>query len=259
MSLFDLRGKVAIITGSSKGIGKAIGERMAEHGASVVISSRNQATCETVAGEIRAGGGSALAKACHIGRKEDLRALVDATLAAFGRIDILVCNAAINPYFGPSIDITDEVYDKVVDYNLRSNFWLCNMALPEMVKQGGGSIILISSIAGFQGNDRLGVYAITKAAEMQLARNLAVEWGHHNIRANTIAPGLIQTDFAREIWESEDRLKLAKASTPLNRIGDPDDVAGAAVMLAAAAGKFISGQTLLIDGGRAISGRVGIN
>ena len=250
MHLFDLGGKVAVITGASRGIGRAIAERMAEHGASVVISSRKIEACEEVAAGIRERGGEASAAACHIGRKEDLRALVEGTLARWGRIDVLVCNAAVNPYFGPSAQMSDEAYDRVMNSNVRSNFWLCNMVAPAMAERGDGSIIIISSIGGFQGSDRLGVYGISKAADMQLARNLAVEWGARNVRANCIAPGLVKTDFAKALWDNPEILRKTVQHTPLHRIGEPDEIAGAAVFLAAPAGSFVTGQTIVIDGGR---------
>ena len=250
MHLFDLGGKVAVITGASRGIGRAIAERMAEHGASVVISSRRIEACEQVAAGIRERGGEASAAACHIGRKDDLRALVEGTLARWGRIDVLVCNAAVNPYFGPSAQMSDEAYDRVMNSNVRSNFWLCNMVAPAMAERGDGSIIIISSIGGFQGSDRLGVYGISKAADMQLARNLAVEWGARNVRANCIAPGLVKTDFAKALWDNPEILRKTVQHTPLHRIGEPDEIAGAAVFLAAPAGSFVTGQTIVIDGGR---------
>ncbi len=250
MHLFDLGGKVAVVTGASRGIGRAIAQRMAEHGASVVISSRNLEACEEVAAEIRTRGGEASAAACHIGRKPELESLVESTLARWGRIDVLVCNAAVNPYFGPSVEMSDEAYDRVMNSNVRSNFWLCNMVAPAMAERGDGAIIIVSSIAGFQGSDRLGAYAISKAADMQLARNLAVEWGARNVRANCIAPGLVKTDFAKALWDNPEMLRKTVQHTPLRRIGEPDEIAGAAVFLAAPAGSFITGQTIVIDGGR---------
>jgi len=256
MSLFDLTDKVAVITGSSKGIGRAIAERMAEHGARVVVSSRDRAACEEVAGVIEASGGQALVQPCNIGHKEQLQGLVDASLAKWGRIDCLVCNAAVNPHYGPSIEVSDDIFDRIMSYNVRSNFWLCNMALPHMAAAGGGSIILISSVGGLQANDRLGVYALSKAAEMQLARNLALEWGHAGIRANCIAPGLVRTDFAKALWQDPDTRARAEMQSPLGRIGEPDDIAGAAVFLASPAGRFMTGQTMVVDGGRLVGGRV---
>ena len=249
MSLFDLTGKIAIITGSSKGIGRAIAERMAEHGARVVISSRKADACEEVAKGIAEKGGDACVIPCNISRKDDLQALVGQTLQRWGGIDVLVCNAATNPYFGPAAGIPDEAFDKVMGSNVRSNFWLCNMVIPHMAERGGGSIIIISSIAGLRGSAVLGVYAISKAADMQLARNIAIEWGHKGIRANCIAPGLIRTDFARALWDNPDIARKRERETPLRRIGEPDDIAGAAVFLAAPAGNFTTGQTFVIDGG----------
>jgi NAD(P)-dependent dehydrogenase (short-subunit alcohol dehydrogenase family) len=250
MSLFDLTGKVAVVTGGSRGIGRAICERLAEHGAKVVVSSRKLDACEEVVRGIRERGGEAVAQACHIGRKEELRALVDGTTERWGAIDVLVCNAAVNPYFGPSVDMPDDAYDRVMNSNVRSNFWLCNMVAPGMAARGDGAIIIVSSIGGFQGSDVLGVYCISKAADMQLARNLAVEWGNRNVRANCIAPGLIRTDFARALWENPEIHRKSVQHTALGRIGEPDEIAGAAVFLASAAGRYTTGQTLVVDGGR---------
>ncbi len=252
MSLFDLTGKVAVVTGSSKGIGRAIAERLAEHGAKVVVSSRKPDLCETVAQGIRAKGGEATVIPCHIARKEELQNLVDRTVALWGGIDVLVCNAAVNPYMGPAAGASDDVYERIMGANVRSNFWLCNMALPQMAERGGGSIIIISSIGGLRGSPQLGLYAISKAADMQLARNICVEWGPQNIRANTIAPGLIRTDFARALWENPDLYRKRTRDTPLQRIGEPDEIAGAAVFLASRAGSFVTGHTLVIDGGTTI-------
>jgi NAD(P)-dependent dehydrogenase (short-subunit alcohol dehydrogenase family) len=253
MSLFDLDGKTAVITGSTKGIGKAIAQRMAEHGANVVVSSRKEDACKEVADEINATwatkGNKAVPIACHIGYKEQLQDLVDKSTAAFGKIDILVCNAAVNPYYGPSKDIPDSAFDRIMESNIRSNFWLCHMALPQMVERKDGAIIIVSSLGGLRGNTTLGAYGISKAADMQIARMIAVEYGPHNIRANAIAPGLIRTDFARALWEDPEKEKRRTATTPLRRIGEPDEVAGVAVMLASPAGNFISGQTIVIDGG----------
>ena len=248
-SLFDLSGKVAIVTGGSKGIGRAIAERMAEHGAKVVVASRKLDACQTVVDGIVAKGGTAVAMACNIGRKEDLQALVDGTIAQWGGIDIVVANAAINPHYGRANTIPDEVFDKVMASNIKSNMWLAHMAVPSMEARGGGAIIIISSIGGLRGSTHLGAYAISKAADMQLARNLAVEWGPKNIRANCIAPGLIRTDFARALWENPEIYKKRTRDTPLKRIGEPDEIAGAAIYLASSAGSFTTGQTFVIDGG----------
>ena len=248
-NLFDLTGQVAVITGSSRGIGRAIALRMAQHGARVAVSSRNLAACEEVVDAIRASGGAAIAVACNIGRKAELQGLVDAALAAWGQIDALVCNAAVNPHFGPMATIADEAWDRIMGSNIRSNLWLANMVAPGMAVRGAGSITIVSSIAGLRGSPTLGAYGVSKAADMQLARNLAVEWGPRGIRANTIAPGLVRTDFARALWEDEALLRRRTRDTPLKRIGEADEIAGAAVFLAAASGRFMTGQTIVIDGG----------
>jgi NAD(P)-dependent dehydrogenase (short-subunit alcohol dehydrogenase family) len=249
MSPFDLTGKVALITGSSRGIGKAIAMQMALQGARVVISSRKAESCGAAAAEITAAGGTALAHACHVGHKGELQALVDATTAKWGRIDIVVCNAASNPHFGPSVSITDEAFDKIIQTNLHGNLWLCNMTLPAMAERKDGAVIIVSSVSGFIGNAMLGAYGISKAADMQLARNLAVEWGPHNIRVNCIAPGVIRTHFSKALWAEPARAAAFARLNPLRRLGEPEDVAGLAVLLASRAGSFITGQTLVVDGG----------
>lgn len=254
MSLFNLTGKVALITGSTKGIGLAIARRMAQVGAQVVISSRSQQSCDEVADLINAEGGVAVAIACNINYKEQLRLLVEKTTAHFGGIDILVCNAALNPYYGSSQDIPDEAFDKIMNANIGSAHRLCQLVLPGMAARGGGAVIIVSSIAGLKGSTVLGAYGISKAADMQMARNLAVEWGPKNIRVNCIAPGLIRTDFARALWENPETYAATVAKYPLRRIGEPDEIAGAAIFLAAEAGSFTTGQTLVIDGGGTIAG-----
>ncbi len=254
MSLFDLTGKVALITGSTKGIGLAIATRMAEAGARVVISSRNQDACDEVAARITAAGGEALAIACNINYKPQLQQLVEKTLAHFGAIDILVCNAALNPHYGPSQEIPDEAFDKIMNANIGSAHRLCQLVLPGMAARGGGAVIIVSSIAGIKGNLMLGAYGISKAADMQMARNLAVEWGPKNIRVNCIAPGLVRTDFARALWENPKTYATTVATYPLRRIGEPDEIAGAAIYLASAAGSFTTGQTIVVDGGGTIAG-----
>ena len=253
-SLFDLTGKVAIVTGSTKGIGRAIAEALARAGAKVVISSRKADRSEEVAAAIRSEGLTAASIPCHIGKREDVERLVSETKREFGQIDILVCNAAVNPYYGPMAGLSDDAFTKVIDSNVRSNIWLANLVLPGMAERRDGSVIIVSSIGGLKGSLNLGVYAISKAADFQLARNLAVEWGPHNVRVNCIAPGLVRTDFARTLWENPDTLARAESTTPLRRIGEPDDIAGAAVFLAAPAGRWVTGQVIVIDGGVTISG-----
>ncbi len=254
MSLFDLSGKVAIITGSSRGIGKAIAERMAEQGAKVVISSRKLEPCEEVASALNAkhGAGTAIAVAANIASKDDLQNLVDETRKAFGKVDICVCNAASNPYYGPLAGISDEQFRKVLDNNIISNHWLISMVAPEMRERRDGSIIIISSIGGLRGNAIIGAYNISKAADFQLARNLAHEFGPDNVRVNCIAPGLIKTDFAKALWDDPATLERSTKGVPLRRIGEPDELAGAAVYLASKAGSFMTGQALVVDGGATI-------
>jgi NAD(P)-dependent dehydrogenase (short-subunit alcohol dehydrogenase family) len=249
-----MTGRVALITGSSRGIGRAIAERMAEAGAKVVISSRKAEACEEVAARIRAAGGDAIAQAASISDKAALRGLVDRTLAEWGRIDVLVCNAAVNPYFGPLLDITDEAFDKIMASNVRSNVWLCSMVIPQMAERKDGSVIVISSIAGLKGNTHLGAYGISKAADLQLVRNLAVEWGPSNVRVNAIAPAIIRTEFARKLWETPEIYAAAVRGYPLRRIGEPDEVAGPALFLASKAGSFVTGHVLTVDGGMTIGG-----
>lgn len=250
MELFDLSGKVAVVTGSTKGIGEAIVKRMAEHGAKVVVSSRKSDACDKVAGEINATHpGQAIAIPCNIGDKAQLQNLVDKTMETWGKIDILVCNAAVNPYFGPAADIPDDAFDKVMACNIKSNHWLSNMVVPQMAERKDGSIIIISSIGGLKGSNILGAYAISKAADMQLARNLSAEHGRDNIRTNCIAPGLIKTYFAKALWDDPKILEVSTSTAPLKRIGIPDEIAGAAVFLAGKSGAFMTGQTMVIDGG----------
>ena len=255
MTLFDMTGKTAVITGSTKGIGRAIAERMVEHGAQVVISSRKQDQCDQVAKELndKFGKGKAIAVAANISSKENLQNLVDEANRAYGKIDVLVCNAAVNPHFGPSLEISESAFDKVMSTNVKNVLWLCRAVIPQMAERGDGAVIIVSSIAGLKGTSRLGAYAISKAASMQLTRNLALEWGHRNVRVNCIAPGLVRTDFARALWEDPDILKRSTAGAPLKRIGLPDEIAGAAVFLASPAGAFMTGQSVVVDGGATIA------
>jgi NAD(P)-dependent dehydrogenase (short-subunit alcohol dehydrogenase family) len=248
--LFDLTGKVAIITGSTKGIGKAIAERMAEHGAKVTISSRKANACEAVAGAINAAyPGAAIAVPANISSKDDLQRLVDETRKVFGQVDILVCNAASNPYYGPMSGISDEAFRKVLDNNIVSNNWLIQMVAPEMKERKDGSIVIISSVGGLRGTSVIGAYAISKAADMQMARNLAQELSPSNIRVNCVAPGLVKTDFARALWDTPEAERRSSIGTPLRRLGEPDDIAGAVVYLAGRAGAWTTGQTIVVDGG----------
>ena len=250
--MFDMTGKVALITGATKGIGRAIAFAMADAGATVVVSSRDAGRVAETEQAIRDAGGEASGFPCNISHHDQLQALVNNALGTYGKIDTLVCNAAVNPHYGPMSTVTVEAYDKIMNSNVRSNLWLCNMVLPQMAERKDGAVIIISSIAGLAGDKMLGIYALSKAADYQLARNLAVEWGEHNIRANCIAPGLVRTDFAKALWEDPERSALAVKRYPLGRLGEPDDIAGAAVFLAARAGAWVSGQTFVIDGGWAV-------
>lgn len=248
--MFDLTGQNVLITGSSKGIGKAIAEAMAAQGANVVISSRKGDVCEEVAAEINArGAGKAVAIPCNISHKDQLQNLVDETHKQLGEIHTLVCNAAVNPHYGPLSTISDDAFEKVMHCNITSNHWLSQMVLPEMVDRKDGSIIIVSSVGAYRGNPVIGAYVISKGADLQLIRCLAVENGKHNIRVNGLAPGLIKTDFARALWEDPERRKKVEAQYPLGRIGEPEDIAGTAVLLASKAGAYITGQTITIDGG----------
>ncbi|PHQ25966.1 short-chain dehydrogenase [Marinobacter guineae] len=250
--LFDMTGKVAVITGSTKGIGRAIAEEMARLGARVVISSRKAEACEQVASELKAQGYEAIAIPCHVGKKDELQNLVDKTNEAWGAIDVLVCNAATNPVYGTTAEMTDDAWDKIMDTNVKGTFWLTNMVLPQMAEKGEGAVVLLSSIAGIRGNTTIGTYGVSKAAEAALARNLAVEWGPKGIRVNSIAPGLIKTDFAKALWEDPVRVKRAEDKTPLRRIGEPVDIAGLAVFLSTRASAYITGQVIVADGGETI-------
>lgn len=251
--MIDLKGKVAVITGSSRGIGRAIAEAYAKAGAKVVVSARKLESCLPVVEAIRAAGGEAIAIPCHIARKQELQALVDGTRTAFGTIDILVCNAAINPVYGPMGELSDEAFDKIMLANVKGTHWLCSMVLPEMAQKKGGSVILLSSIAGLRGTTTIGCYGMSKAAEAALARNLALEWGPSGIRVNAIAPGLIETDFARALLEDPERRERANARTPLRRVGQPEEIAGVALFLASSLSSYVTGQVIVADGGDTVA------
>jgi NAD(P)-dependent dehydrogenase (short-subunit alcohol dehydrogenase family) len=248
-SLFDLRGKVALITGSTRGIGKSIAEELARAGARVCLSSRQAGACEAARTDLAARGFEVMARPCNVSRKEELQALVDATNQKWGRIDIAVANAASNPYYGPLTGISDDAFDKIFANNVKSVLWLAAMTLPAMADRGGGSFITIGSIAGLVANTVIGAYGTSKAADHHLVRNLAAEWGPKNVRVNAIAPGLVKTEFARALWEDEKRAAERIAATPLRRLGVPRDIGGIAVFLASDAAAFVTGQTIVADGG----------
>lgn len=248
-SPFDLSDKVALVTGSTRGIGKSIAEEMARAGARVVVSSRKAEACEQVRAEFEKQGYDVFAQPCNVSRKDELQALVVATRRRWGRIDIAVSNAASNPYYGPLAEIPDDAFDKIFANNVKSVLWLAGMTLPGMAELGGGSYITVGSIGGLKANTVIGAYGMSKAADHMLVKNLAAEWGPKNVRVNAIAPGLIKTDFAKALWEDDKRRKERESITPLRRIGDPKDIGAIAVFLASAAAAFITGQVIVADGG----------
>ena len=246
---FDLTGKVAVVTGSSRGIGKSTAEHMAYLGAKVVVSSRSLESCEPVAAEIRANGGDATAIPCNIGRKEEVEGLLKGAADTYGTVTSMVCNAAINPVYGPMSELPDAAFEKIMKSNVLSNMWLSTGVAPGMKAIGGGSITIVSSIAGLRAAGMIGAYGISKAADIALARNYAQEWGPDNIRVNCICPGLVKTDFARALWEDPERIKAANETVPLRRIGDPEDIGGIGAFLASDAALFMTGQIVVADGG----------
>jgi dehydrogenase/reductase SDR family protein 4 len=251
--LFDLTGQVALITGSTRGIGLATARAMADAGARVVISSRKPDACDAVAGELTAAGHQALAVPCNVGKFDEMERLVSTTLSHWGRIDILVCNAAINPVYGPTASVPDEAFDKVMSTNVKGVWKLCNRVIPQMAERRNGAVMVVSSIGALRGDPVIGVYCVSKAAEIQLVRNLAVEWGKHNVRVNAILPGLIKTDLSRALWQDEQRRHREEDRMALKRLGEPSDIAGVAVFLASRAAAYITGQAVVVDGGQTIS------
>jgi dehydrogenase/reductase SDR family protein 4 len=247
--MFDLGGKVALVTGSTRGIGKSMAEELARAGARVAVSSRKADAVEATTRELEGQGFSVFGMPCNVSRKEELQALVDATLAKWGRIDIVVANAASNPYYGPFTEIADDAFDKIFANNVKSVLWLAAMTLPGMASRGSGSFIFVGSIGGLIANTVIGAYGMSKAAGHHLVRNLAAEWGPKNVRVNSIAPGLVKTEFARALWEDEKRRTERIQATPLRRLGEPRDIGGIAVFLASDAAAFITGQCIVADGG----------
>jgi len=250
--LFDLRGQVALVTGGSSGLGLAIVEAMAGHGASVVVAGLDAPGCEAVAQRLRQSGHRALGLGCDLSRRDQVAALCDAALKHFGRVDALVCNAGVQGPAGPLGAVSDPDWEQVMDVNLRSAWWLTSELVPGMAARGGGSVILMASIAALRGNRAIGLYGLSKAGVAQLARNLAVEWGPHGVRANAIAPGLIRTPLSQELMADDAFMSRRLGATPLRRVGEPHEVAAVAVMLAGRGGAFITGQTLVVDGGTVI-------
>ena len=253
-SLFDLGGKTAVVTGSTKGIGRAIARALARHGARVVVSSRDAGRVEATRRDLSDEGLEVMGLTCNVGRKDELERLIDETRRAWGQIDIVVGNAAINPHYGSFTEIPDQTFAKVMATNVQSNLWLAQMVADDMRRRKDGAIVYVSSIGGLFGSGVIGAYCISKAAEFQLVRNLAVELGPDNIRVNCIAPGLVRTDFARKLWDDPAQAAERIAGTPLRRLGEPEDIAGIAVYLASDAGRWTTGQSLVVDGGMSIAG-----
>ena len=249
---FDLKGKVAIITGASRGIGQAVAEAYAREGVKVVISSRKQDGLDSVAPSIRASGGEALPVAAHNGDKAALQALAQAAVDAYGRVDILVNNAATNPHFGTLLDAEDSLWQKTIEVNIMGTVWLTQAVVPVMRQNGGGKIINVASVNGLRPGTMQGIYSMTKAALINLTQTLAMELASDGIYVNAIAPGLIRTQFARVIWENDNIRDPIMARTPLKRVGEPHDIAGIALFLASSASDYATGQTFVIDGGLTI-------
>jgi len=247
---FSLEGKVAIVTGGSRGIGRSIAIGLAEHGADVAIAARKpEALAEAVAA-IQATGRHAIAVPTNVRRIEELRALVDQTVAQLGRLDILVNNAGTNPFYGRVQDMDERAFDAIMDTNVKAIHFLSNFAREAMVRQGGGAIINVSSVGGFAASDVIGGYSVSKAAVIMLTQVQAKTWGRDGIRVNCIAPGLVQTEFARALWDDPKFRKMSEDAAALHRIATPDEMAGAVVYFASAASSFVTGQTLVMDGGR---------
>lgn len=247
--LFDLSGRSALVTGATRGIGRAIALALAAHGARVAVSGRTAAACDAVVREIAAAGGEAIGAPLDLERIDDLAPAVEGVNRAFGRIDVLVANAAAVTHVGPMRRVTGEAFDRMFAANVKSYVWLANLVLPGMVERRDGAIVVVGSISGIVGERALGVYGLAKAAEMQLVRNIAVEYGKHNVRANAIAPGLVRTDMTKPLWSDARTLERITAAYPLRRIAEPEDIAGVAVFLASPAAAFMTGQTLVVDGG----------
>ena len=252
-SKFDLSGKVAIVTGSSKGIGRSIAQGLAENGAKVVVSSRKQEAVDAVASAFSNQGMEAIGIACHIGDAAQRQNLVDETLKSYGRIDVLVNNAAINPFYGPLEAAGEEVFDKIMEVNVKAPWLLSNLVQPHM-KDEGGSIINIASVEGVQPGFRLGLYSMTKAALIMLTKNQAKEWGKYGIRSNVVCPGLIKTKFSQALWSDEKTLGMYTSTIPLKRMAEPDEMAGLVMLLASDAGSYMTGGVYTADGGYLISG-----
>ncbi len=250
-NIFDLTGKVALLTGASKGMGRAMAGALAAHGARVVVSSRKLDQCVVACDEINAECGErrAFPVACNAGYREQLQQLVDTTHETVGPVDILVGNAGVNPYYGPMSTIPDDAYDKIMTTNVKANHWLVQMVTPDMVAAGSGSIMLTSSVGAFSPSTDLGTYSMSKLALIGLVRNLAAELGPSGVRVNAICPGLIRTDFAEALWNNPEAEARARESIPLRRLGEAEDFCGPAVFLASDASRYVTGQAITVCGG----------
>ncbi len=257
MTEFSLEGKVALITGASRGIGRAIALRFAQADARVVASSRKLENVQTVADEIIAAGGQALAVQAHVGRPDDVTALVNRTLEAYGQVDIAVNNAATNPHFGPLLTADEGQWDKILDTNTMGCVRVCRAVVPHMEAQGGGKIINLASVAGLRPSPGMGVYGISKAAIIMLTQVLALELGPANIQVNALAPGVIKTRFSQLLWQTPQISEPVLARLPLGRFGEPEDVSGLALYLASPASNYVTGAVFLVDGGMSVAPMVG--
>ena len=249
--IFDLTGRVALLTGASKGMGKSMAQGLADHGAKVVVSSRKQDACDVAAAEINQACGEdrAIGIACNAGYKDQLQALVDETRSRLGPIDVLIGNAGVNPFYGSMADLPDEAFDKIMSTNVKANHWLCQMVAPDMIEKGRGSMMITASTGAFHASETLGAYGISKLADIALVRNLALELGPKGVRVNAICPGLIKTDFAKALWDNPEAAQRANEQIPLRRLGESDDLQGLAVFLASDASSYITGQALTVCGG----------
>lgn len=251
---FDLTDKVAIITGASKGIGASISNLLAQNGAKVIVSSRNQEAVDDVANAISSNGYSAKGIACHVGKKEELQNLVNKTIELYGKIDILVNNAATNPVYGKLAEINSEVFDKIINVNVKACLTLSNLCYPHFIKSGGGSIVNVASVEGLRPSFGLGMYSISKAALIMLSKSQAKEWGRKNIRSNAICPGLIKTKFSKALWDNETMLEKFTDTLAINRIGNADEISSLALYLASSASSYVTGSVFTADGGFMLSG-----
>ncbi|MCO5234028.1 MAG: glucose 1-dehydrogenase [Chitinophagales bacterium] len=245
----DLKGKTAIVTGASKGIGEAIARYFARGGANVVVNSRKQEEIDVVVAAIKEFGGNAIAVAGNVGDIEDAKNLIETTLQAYGGIDILVNNAVANPYYGPIVGCDDLAFDKTIAINVKAPFELSKMAYPIMKSNGGGSIINISSVEGISPHEGMGIYSVSKAALNMLTKSCAIEWGADNIRVNSVCPGLIKTKFSKALWSNEQWVNHFVGQLPLKRVGTVEEIAALVYFLASDASSYVTGAVYTADGG----------